>query len=256
MSTGEGAVPGEGAAAGEQSVFRVAVLASGSGSNLQALIDQVHQPRFPLAEQDLPPHAAPGCEWPVRDGGAAPAVPLPPAPRIEIVLVVSDNPGARALQRATHAGIPTATLPPADYQDREQHDLAVVAKLVAAEPDLVVLAGYMRIVAPSLLKAFPYRVINLHPALLPAFPGTHSIADAVRYGVKVTGVTVHFVDPGVDTGPIIAQEAVVVEDDDTAETLGARIHAAEHRLLPYVVCLIAAGRVRPPLPGIRVVQVD
>ena len=110
--------------------------------------------------------------------------------------------------------------------------------------------------APSLLKAFPWRVINLHPALLPAFPGTHSIADAVRYGVKVTGVTVHFVDSGVDTGPVIAQEAVRVENGDTAETLAVRIHELEHRMLPKVVRLFAEGRVRPPLPGSRVVQVD
>ncbi len=120
-------------------------------------------------------------------------------------------------------------LPVADYRDREQHDLAMVTKLLEVEPDLVVLAGYMRIVAPALLKAFPWRVINLHPALLPAFPGTHSIADAVRYGVKVTGVTVHFVDPGVDTGPVIAQEAVRVENGDTVESLAARIHEVEHR---------------------------
>jgi phosphoribosylglycinamide formyltransferase-1 len=143
-----------------------------------------------------------------------------------------------------------------DYRDREQHDLALVTKLLEVEPDLVVLAGYMRIVAPSLLKAFPWRVINLHPALLPAFPGTHSIADAVRCGVKVTGVTVHFVDPGVDSGPVIAQEAVRVENGDTAESLAARIHALEHRMLPEVIRLIATGRVRPPLPGSRFVQVD
>jgi phosphoribosylglycinamide formyltransferase-1 len=165
-------------------------------------------------------------------------------------------PDARALDRATRAGIRTAVLPIADYRDREQHDLAMVTKLLEVEPDLVVLAGYMRIVAPALLKAFPWRVINLHPALLPAFPGTHSIADAVRYGVKVTGVTVHFVDPGVDTGPVIAQEAVRVENGDTAESLAARIHELEHRMLPEVVRLFAEGRVTPPLPGSRVVQVD
>ncbi len=277
---------GRSPAAAQPDVFRVAVLASGSGSNLQAIIDRLHRPRFQLMDVDdyaatageapAAPDPAPGTAasaavvgtvnmaaaaeldgtsatstamGPVQEGGAS-------QPRIEVVLVISDVPGAGALDRAVRAGIRTATIPVSDYRDREQHDLAIATKLVEVEPDLVVLAGYMRIVAPSLLKAFPWRVINLHPALLPAFPGTHSIADAVRYGVKVTGVTVHFVDPGVDTGPVIAQEAVLVSDDDTAETLAARIHAVEHRLLPEVVRLIAAGRVRPPLPGSRVVRVD
>jgi phosphoribosylglycinamide formyltransferase-1 len=228
----------------DQTVFRVAVLASGSGTNLQAIIDQLHRPRFQLMDSD--------------DYGAAPraAGGTAEGPRIEVVLVISDMAGARALDRAMRSGIRTALLPISDYRDREQHDLALVTKLLEVEPDLVVLAGYMRIVAPSLLKAFPWRVINLHPALLPAFPGTHSIADAVRYGVKVTGVTVHFVDPGVDTGPVIAQEAVRVENGDTAESLATRIHEVEHRMLPEVIRLFAAGRVRPPLPGSRVVQVD
>jgi phosphoribosylglycinamide formyltransferase-1 len=231
-------------APGEQAIFRVAVLASGSGTNLQAIIDQLHRPRFQLMDAD--------------DYTAAPQAVAETAagPRIEVVLVISDMPDARALDRAARAGIRTAVLPASDYRDREQHDLAVITKLLEVEPDLVVLAGYMRIVAPTLLKAFPWRVINLHPALLPAFPGTHSIADAVRYGVKVTGVTVHYVDSGVDTGPVIAQEAVRVENGDTAETLAARIHELEHRMLPEVVRLIAEGRVKPPLPGSRVVQVD
>jgi phosphoribosylglycinamide formyltransferase 1 len=231
-------------APGEQTIFRVAVLASGSGSNLQAIIDQLHRPRFQLMDADDYEVA------PLAAGGAG------EGPRIEVVLVISDMPNARALDRAMRAGIRTAVLPIADYRDREQHDLAMVTKLLEVEPDLVVLAGYMRIVAPALLKAFPWRVINLHPALLPAFPGTHSIADAVRYGVKVTGVTVHFVDPGVDTGPVIAQEAVRIENNDTVESLAARIHAVEHRMLPEVVRLFAEGRVTPPLPGSRVVQVD
>lgn len=245
----------------EQDVFRVAVLASGSGSNLQAIIDQLHQPRFQLMEADeseVVPKRGTAAPNRVASDSTAAAEVEPPSegPRIEVVLVISDVPGARALDRATRAGIRTATLPVADYRDREQHDLALVTTLLEVEPDLVVLAGYMRIVAPSLLKTFPWRVINLHPALLPAFPGTHSIADAVRHGVKVTGVTVHFVDPGIDTGPVIAQEAVLVEDSDTADTLAERIHEVEHRLLPEVIRLIAAGKVRPPLPGSRVVQVD
>ncbi len=249
----------------DDEVFRVAVLASGSGSNLQALIDRLHTPRFQLVdtgEYEADAAGAPGTARAVADGslagpaGAGPAENTDAVPRIEIVLVISDVPGARAIARAEHAGIRTVVVAARDFRDRVEHDLALVTRLCEAEPDLVVLAGYMRIVSPSLLKAFPWRVINLHPALLPAFPGTHSISDAVRYGAKVTGVTVHFVDPGVDTGPVIAQEAVRVEEGDTAETLAARIHEVEHRLLPATVRLFAAGRVRPPLPGSRVVQVD
>jgi phosphoribosylglycinamide formyltransferase 1 len=264
-------------ARGHDDVFRIAVLASGSGSNLQAIIDQVHRPAFQVVdtEEVAPGHDplggdalrgdTPGRDEPGdsplgpaagSDGRAVPTAASADLPRMEIVLVVSDIPGARAVERAERAGIRTAVIPARDFKDRVEHDLALATKLCEAEPDLVVLAGYMRIVSPSLLLAFPYRVINLHPALLPAFPGTHSISDAVGYGVKVTGVTVHFVDPGVDTGPIIAQEAVRVEDDDTSETLAARIHEVEHRLLPATIRLIAAGRVKPPLPGSRVVQVD
>jgi phosphoribosylglycinamide formyltransferase-1 len=132
----------------------------------------------------------------------------------------------------------------------------MAAAIREAKADLVVLAGYMRLVAPSFVKAFPSRIINLHPALLPAFPGTTSISDAVHAGVKVTGVTVHFVDEGLDTGPIIAQEPVRVEEGDTQESLAARIHAVEHELLPATIRLIAADRIRPPLPGSHVVQVD
>ena len=234
-------------APGEQPVFRIAVLASGSGSNLQAIIDDLHQPRFQLIDTDM--YGAPG-------GAAADGAPETAGPRIEVVLVISDVRGARAIERAERAGIRTAVLPVRDFKDRDEHDVALVTMLCEAEPDLVVLAGYMRIVSPSLLKAFPWRVINLHPALLPAFPGGYSISDAVRYGVKVTGVTIHFVDPGVDTGPVIAQEPVRVEDGDTPESLAARIHEVEHRLLPATIRLIAAGKVKPPLPGSRVVQVD
>ena len=240
------------APSGEESgaAFRVAVLASGSGSTLQAIIDRLHHPRFRLFDAG---EAAAGTTG-VPAGGRE--CEEPPPPLIEVVLVLSDVPGCRALERAERAGIPTAVLPVRDFRDREEHDLAMVTRLLEVEPDLVVLAGYMRIVSPDVLKTFPWRVINLHPALLPAFPGTHSISDAVHYGVKVTGVTVHFVDPGVDTGPVIAQEAVRVEDGDTPETLAARVHEVEHRLLPATIRLFAAGRVRPPLPGSRVVQVD
>jgi phosphoribosylglycinamide formyltransferase-1 len=215
------------AVTGDPPVFRLAVLASGNGSNLQAVIDQLHGRRV---------------------GDAAVL--------IEVALVVSDVPGARALERARRAGISTVVLPFDGYPTREEHDLAMAAAIREAGADLVVLAGYMRLVSPLFVKAFPWRIINLHPALLPAFPGTTSVSDAVRYGTKVTGVTVHFVDEGLDTGPVIAQEPVWVQEGDTAESLAARIHTLEHRLLPSVIGLIAAGRVRPPLPGSRVVQVD
>ena len=248
-----GGPPGDSGALDEQPVFRVAVLASGSGSNLQAIIDSLHQPRFQLIDTD---HYGEDAGSEAARAARAGEAPEPAVPRIEIVLVISDVPRARALERAERAGIRTLTLPIADFRDRDEHDIALVTQLCAAEPDLVVLAGYMRIVSPSLLKAFPWRVINLHPALLPSFPGGHSITDALRYGVKVTGVTVHFVDTGVDTGPVIAQEPVRVEEGDIPETLAARIHEVEHRLLPSVIRLIAAGRVTPPLPGSRVVQVD
>jgi phosphoribosylglycinamide formyltransferase-1 len=281
----------------EAPVFRLAVLASGSGSNLQAIIDQLHHPRFALvdtgedgaagdkawgggmslgdpavaaAAHPTAPISGQIAAWAAdtqagteiatkiqtEPGVEAPNAPGKVTPRIEVVLVISDVPGVYALVRAERAGIRTAVISIRDFRDRDQHDVALVTRLCEAEPDLIVLAGYMRIVSPALLKAFPWRVINLHPALLPAFPGTHSIADAVHYGAKVTGVTVHFVDPGVDTGPVIAQEPVRVEDGDTPDTLAARIHEVEHRLLPATIRLIAAGRVKPPLPGSRVVQVD
>jgi phosphoribosylglycinamide formyltransferase-1 len=249
--------------------FRLAVLASGNGSNLQAIIDQLHRPEVVMIEitDELADEIFARGTSALPRMGAAPASAVArqdegheeaggEAPRIEVVLVVSDVPEAYALTRARLAGIRAEVLSPRDFASREEHDLALTALLCEAEPDLVVLAGYMRLVAPTVLQAFPNRIINLHPALLPSFPGTAAIADALRYGVKVTGVTVHFVDEGVDTGPIIAQEAVRVEEDDTEETLAARIHAVEHRLLPHTIRLIAAGRVKPPLPGSRVVRVD
>jgi phosphoribosylglycinamide formyltransferase 1 len=216
--------------------FRLAVLASGSGSNLQAMIDRLHRHLVGI------PTIAPAGLAETRT--------------IEVALVVSDVPGARALERARNADIPVAVFPADRYSTREEHDLAMAAAIDEAEADLVVLAGYMLIVSPAFVREFPGRIINLHPALLPAFPGTSSISDALRHGVKVTGVTVHFVDEGLDTGPIIAQEPVRVEEGDTAESLAARIHAVEHELLPATIRLIAAGRIKPPLPGTRVVQVD
>jgi phosphoribosylglycinamide formyltransferase-1 len=209
------------------STYRVVVLASGNGSNLQAIIDKVH-------------------------GRAA----APGGPVVEVVLVLSDQPDARALQRAKQAGILTEVCSLPSYGSREAQEAAMLKIVRIADPDLVVLAGYMRILPPDFVRALPWKIINLHPALLPAFPGTTSIGDALEHGVKITGVSVHFVDEGLDSGPIIAQQALRIEEGETVQSLAERIHAVEHELLPRVVRMLAAGRVRPPLPGTRVVQVD
>jgi phosphoribosylglycinamide formyltransferase 1 len=184
--------------------MKVGVLASGSGTNLQALLD---------------------------------------AEDVDVVAVASDKPEATALERARSAGVETGAFPRAEHRDREARDLAVAAWLQERGVELVVLAGYMQLVSPKFLHAFPQRVLNVHPALLPAFPGLDAIGQAVAYGAKVTGVTVHFVDEGVDTGPIILQRAVEVGDATTAEALHARLQPVEHELLPEAVRLIAAGRV-------------
>ena len=230
------------------SVFRLAVLASGTGTNLQAIIDRLHG--RPAATGGGLAGVGPGEAGGTGTGAAN------TGPVIQVALVVSDVPEALALERARRAGIPTAVFPFSDYRDREEHDLAMAQAIRAAGADLVVLAGYMRLLCAAFIRAFPWRIINLHPALLPAFPGTTSIADALEYGVKVTGVTVHFVDEGLDTGPIIAQEPVRVQEGETVESLAARIHAVEHELLPATIRLIAQGKVHPPLPGKRVVRVD
>ncbi|MGE5227536.1 MAG: phosphoribosylglycinamide formyltransferase [Planctomycetaceae bacterium] len=184
---------------------RVAVLVSGSGTNLQALLDD-------------------------------------PAVGTRVVLVVSDRADAYALERARAREVATKVLEPASFPDRAAHDQAVLAALRAADVDVVVLAGYLRLLAKAVLDAYPNRVLNVHPALLPAFPGTHGVADALAYGVKVTGVTVHLVDEGLDTGPVVLQEAIEVRRDDTWATVEPRIHALEHRLLPRAVRALLDGR--------------
>lgn len=181
----------------------IGVLVSGNGSNLQALIDA-----------DLP-----------------------------ISCVGSNKPGVMGLERAERAGIETAVFELGDYPDRSARDAAMADWLQTHGAILIVLAGYMHVLTPAFLDRFPQRVVNLHPALCPAFAGAHAIDDAIAYGVRWTGVTVHFVDRGVDTGPIIAQEPVEVFDDDTMETLAERIHVVEHRLLPRAVRLCLEGRV-------------
>jgi len=188
--------------------MKVGVLASGEGSNLQAILERVH-----------------------GRGG------------VEVVAVGSDKPGARALGRARACGVPARAFPSAEHTDRRARDLAMAAWLAEHGVELVVLAGYMQLLDPAFLARFPQRVINVHPALLPAFPGIRSVERAVEHGVKVFGVTVHFVDEGVDTGPIIAQRALELPDAADAESVRAALRPLEHELLPEVVRLIAAGAV-------------
>lgn len=184
---------------------RVAVLASGSGTNLQALLDD-----------------------PVVGG--------------RVALVVSDRADAGALERARARGVEAAHLDPATFADRAAHDWALGELLKDRQIDVVVLAGYMRLVGAELLRAYPDRVLNVHPALLPSFPGTHAVADALAYRVKVTGVTVHLVDEGIDTGPVILQEAIEILDEDDWDSLEPRVHSVEHRLLPAAVRALLEGR--------------
>ncbi len=191
-----------------ESKIDIAVLASGSGTNLEAIAAAI-------------------------EDGEVPA---------RIALVLSDNPYAFALDRARRRGIPTAVVELKDYPDRPAYDRAVLEQLQGAGVDLVVLAGYMKLVGPEIVEAFRGRIMNIHPALLPSFPGEHGVRDALEHGVKVSGVTVHFVDEGLDTGPIIVQRAVPVEEGDSEETLHNRIHEVEYEAYPLVIRLFAEGR--------------
>lgn len=164
-------------------------------------------------------------------------------------VVASNRADAGGLLHAKARNVPTRVLSHKDFPTREAYDAAMVDVLREAGVTFVVLAGFMRIVTPVLLEAFPDRVINIHPSLLPAFPGVHAQAQALAYGVKVTGCTVHFVDAGTDSGPIIAQTAVPVRDDDDEESLAARVLNAEHNLLPRVLQWIAQGRVEIVRPA-------
>jgi phosphoribosylglycinamide formyltransferase-1 len=194
---------------------RVAVLASGQGTNVQALLDD--------------PVVSP---W--------------------IVLVLSDRADAGALGRARARGVRAEHVDPARFEDRRGFDLAVLELLRSLEIDIVALAGFMRVVGPEIVGAFDGRIVNVHPALLPAFPGTSAVADALAWGSKVTGVTVHLVDEEVDHGPIVFQEPVRVEPDDDWDALEARVHEAEHRLLPAAVRAIAEGRLEVDGRRVRV----
>lgn len=189
--------------------MKLAVLASGSGTNLQAIIDDVLSGYIPA----------------------------------ELKIVISDKEDAYALTRAQKAGIATQVVLPKDFAGREEYDAKVVEILKANGVEYVALAGYMRLVSKVFLDAFPNRVVNIHPALLPSFPGIQGQRDAVEYGVKVSGCTVHFVDEDMDHGPIIAQAPVPVLHTDTEETLKERILEQEHILFPHVLRLIAQGKV-------------
>ena len=190
--------------------FRIAVLASGSGTNLQSIIDQQQSGKL----------------------------------SVDIALVISNNPGAGALDRAQQAGINTLCINHRNYSSREEFDQSLVNALQQANIDLVVLAGFMRIITPIMLKAFPQRIINIHPALLPAFPGLNVQQQAIDYGARFSGCTVHFVDTGVDTGPIIVQAVVPISPEDSAATLAARILEQEHRIYPQAIQWLAEGRVK------------
>ena len=180
----------------------IGVLVSGTGTNLQALLDT----------------------------------------GLRVSAVASNVEGVPALERAERAGVPAAAFPLEGYEDREQRDAAMADWLASNEAGLVVCAGYMQLLTPGFLARFP--CINVHPSLLPAFPGLDAVGQALASGATETGVTVHFLDEGVDTGPVIAQERVPIEPEDTAETLYARIRAVEHRLLPEAVKLYLAGAIR------------
>ncbi|MDN5347824.1 MAG: phosphoribosylglycinamide formyltransferase 1 [Clostridia bacterium] len=201
-------------------LLRVGVLASGRGSNLEAILKACRRGEI----------------------------------KAEVVIVLSDNPEARALKIAREYGIKALYLDPAAYPSRQAYDLAMAGELEAAGVELVALAGFMRLLSPAFLERFPQRVINIHPALLPAFPGLNAQRQAWEYGVKFSGCTVHFVDAGVDTGPIIAQAVVPVLPDDTPETLAERILAEEHRLYPQVIGWLAEGRVK--LEGRRTMVIN
>jgi phosphoribosylglycinamide formyltransferase 1 len=190
-------------------LLKLGILISGGGSNLQSIIDHIEQ-------------------------GTLPA---------QIKLVISNNDEAYGLIRAKNHGIPCVVLNHQDFAGREDFDRELVRLLQEAGVELIVLAGFMRILTPSFLRAFPQKIINIHPALLPAFPGTHVQQKAIDYGVKFSGCTVHFIDEGVDTGPVIIQAVVPVLPDDDAETLAARILKEEHKIYPQAIRYFAESRI-------------
>lgn len=199
---------------------RIVILISGRGTNMERLIQ--------------------ACQ-----AGEIPA---------QVVRVISDNPEAWGLQRAQSYGVPTVVVPARAFPDRAAFEAALLEAVREAAPDLICLAGFMRILSPRFVQAYRYRIMNIHPALLPSFPGLHAQRQALEYGVKVSGCTVHFVDEGVDTGPIIVQKAVPVLEDDTEETLAARILQKEHEAYPEAVRLFFEGRLRVEGRRVRILD--
>jgi len=195
-----------------------AVLASGRGGNLKAIIDAVASGKI----------------------------------KAQLKAVVSDKKDAYALEHARQAGIPSIYINPKDFNDRESFDRAVLESLHEFKIDFVVFAGYMRLVSSYFIRQYPHKILNIHPSLLPAFKGTHAIKDAFSYGVKVTGPTVHFVVDEVDEGPIILQETVRIDPQDTLETLEEKIHQAEHRIYPEAIELFVQGCLK--IEGRKVTQ--
>ena len=202
--------------------FRIVVLASGGGTNLQAILDRLH-------------------------GGEE---------GIEVVGVASDTADAGALDRARRAEVETAVFPTSEYDDRDARDRALGDWIEEREADLVVLAGYMQMLSPEFVGRFSNRVINVHPALLPSFPGIDAVQQAIDHGSKITGVTVHFVDEGMDSGPIIMQRPVPVAASRDWDETEKAIHATEHELLPETIRLISAGRIRIDETNPRLVHID
>lgn len=201
--------------------FRVAVLVSGEGTNLQAILDTVHG----------------------REG-------------IEVVGVASSRPDARALERARRTGVEAATFPISGYSDRDERDRVLGDWLAERRVNLVVLAGFMEILSGAFIRRFEGRIINVHPSLLPAFPGLDALRRALEHGVKVIGVTVHFVDEGVDSGPIILQEPLELPYPRDVDEVEERVHAIEHRLLPRAIRLIAAGALHIDPDNPRLVSIE
>ncbi|MFD0871666.1 methionyl-tRNA formyltransferase [Chlamydia abortus] len=200
--------------------FRIAVFASGSGSNFQAITDAVKAGRLD----------------------------------VELGLLVCDKPQAAVVDRADRAGIPSFVFRPREFSSREEYEREIVKRLKEHDIDLVVLAGYMRLITETLVTPYYGRMINIHPSLLPSFPGLNAVEQALEHGAKVTGVTVHYVDGGMDTGPIIAQRALAIGEGESAESLTERIHKIEHELYPEVIQWVREDRVRLDGRRVRVIM--
>lgn len=203
-------------------MVKLGVLCSGRGSDLQSIIDAIADKKLDA----------------------------------EIALVLTDKPNVPALERAARASIKNLCIDRKAFDDREQFELKLIEALRAADVELVILAGFMRILSPTFVRAFKDRIMNIHPSLLPSFPGAHAHRDVLAYGVKVSGCTIHFVDEGTDSGPIIMQAAVEVKEDDTEETLAARVLEREHELYPKAIQLYVEGRLKLDGRKVKILEAD